>query len=148
MKPLNLKTLGMLVVMGLGAVAFAQSSQSAASQGQMNQGSTSQSQMQSEQKGKGSQAQGAMTQAGEKSMTGKVLGVSKEIVFIEGKEGEVIPLEVTELALVDGQPVTAANREQNLKRQIRPGDEVRTSFSRGQDKNGMPKNKASSIEKK
>lgn len=138
MKPMNLKTLGMLAVMGLGTVALAQSGQSTTSQGQMEQG----------QKGKGSQAQGSMTQAHEKSLTGKVLEITKETVFLEGKEGEVIPLQVRELAVVDGQPVTAADREQSLKRQIRPGDEVRTSFTRDRDKNGRPENKASSIEKK
>lgn len=136
MKPMNLKTLGVLAVMGLGAVASAQSGQSADSQGQMQQG-------QKEHKGKGS-----MTQADEKNLTGKVVEITKENVFLEGKDGEVIQLAVSDLSLVNGQQVTAADREQNLKRDIRPGDEVRTSFTRGRDKNGRPENKASSIEKK
>lgn len=133
---MNLKLIGMLASLGVGGAALAQSSAGQTPQQPYGQ---QQKQQQPSQPGMG----GAGQQAQPNTVTGKVLGVHAKTVYLEGPQGEAIPLTVTKQTQVSGKEF---KNESELRKELQPGQEVTASFQLKRERSGEASNIATSIE--
>lgn len=114
---MNLRTMMMMAVLSLGGGALAQQAQE---------------QMQGEQK----------------ELTGKVLSSHEKELYIQGEDGAAVPIRITHQTELEGKRLKKDQRvESHLKKEFRPGEEVRTSFTVRTDKRGKSENLATSVEK-
>lgn len=131
---MNLKSMGLIAGLLLGGSALAQSSQSSSS---MQQPSSEQSKK-SESKSSKQQAQGPY------ELNGTVVSSREDKLYIKSSDGAVIPVDVNHKTRIEGKALSQNEKiESQLKRELKEGDQVRTSF----DVEKQTQNVATSIEK-
>lgn len=92
------------------------------------------------------QTQQQAEQPGE--MTGKVLSVHERTIYLEGAQGEAVPIRVTHETTLNGERLRRDSRiEHRLREDFQPGEEVRTSFEPHREREGRYENRAVSVEK-
>jgi hypothetical protein len=89
----------------------------------------------------------AAGQPGEKELSGKVLGVEEKVLWIEGEEGEAVPIRITHKTMVLGQRIKDDQRIRTHLGKLMPGEEVRASFTLKKGHLGKYENEAVSVEK-
>jgi hypothetical protein len=86
--------------------------------------------------------------AAQKELTGKVVGMHEKTLFIEGKDGLAIPVSVNHETLVEGQRVKRDQKiESHVKRELKPGDQVRASLEVRTERDGKVENIATALSK-
>ena len=71
----------------------------------------------------------------------------EKVLYIEGAQGEAIPLRVTHETKLDGQALKRDQRiESHLKKEFQPGEEVRASFEIKTERRGELENVATTLD--
>jgi len=90
----------------------------------------------------------AAQQAQKKELKGKILSVHEKTLWIEGENGEAVPLVVSHETMLMGQRLKRDQRiESHLRKEFQQGEEVRASFEIKREREGKIENIAVSVGK-